>query len=574
MHTKFLAAAVALLAVVTSAHAARRSDLSLEQLGRFETGVFDEGAAEIIAHDPESQQLFVINADAKTVDVLDLADPMRPTKVNEIDVSDDIEESGGVNSVAVKNGVIAVAVEHDDKQMPGWVAFYDTTGAFLRHIGAGALPDSLAFSPNGRYLVVANEGEPSDDYTTDPEGSVTIIDLGPGVAGATSANADFTPFNGLPLPAGMRAPRPFGATIAQDLEPEFVAISPDSKTAFVTLQENNGLAIVDISSATVTDLLGLGTKDHSMPGYGLDASNEDGAVQIQNWPVHGTYMPDSIAAFRTKGATYLITANEGDGRDYRYESTEEECTERGLEYEDEDGECIAYTDETRVKDVDLAPDAFPNLAKYGVGSLDELQSDEKLGRLKMLSTEGDRGDGTYEHIYAFGARSITIWDAQGNPVFDSGDVMETITAMVFPDDFNSTNDENGSFDDRSDDKGPEPEGVVVGSIYGRSYAFVGLERMGGIMVFDVTHPGETRFVDYANNRDYSVDNDALEAGEAGDLGPEGLAFISKEDSPIGYPLLVVGSEVSGTTTIWKIRGGKPAPRRPAGGGRRVPIGRR
>lgn len=567
MPTRFLWAAGLLIAAATNVHAANK-DIALEQLGRFETGVFDEGAAEIVAHDPDTQQLFVINADAKTIDVLDISDPMAPTKVDEIDVADDIDDTGGVNSVAVKNGLVAVAVEHDDKQMPGWVALYDTAGNFLREIPAGALPDSLAFTPNGSYVVVANEGEPSDDYKTDPEGTVTVVDLRPGVPGATASTADFSAFEGLPLPAGMRAPRPFGATLSQDLEPEFVAISHDSKTAFVTLQENNAIAIVDIKSATVTDLVGLGTKDHSLPGNALDASNDDDAIRIENWPVHGAFMPDSIAAFKTKGKTYLITANEGDGRDYRFDATQEECEGEGLEYDDEEEECIAFTDETRVGDVELDPAAFPDF------DLDELQSKPELGRLKMISTEGDRGDGVYESIYSFGGRSITIWDAEGNRVFDTGDTMETITAMAFPDDFNSTNDENGSFDDRSDDKGPEPEGVVVGMAFGRSWAFVGLERMGGIMVFDVTDPTKTRFVTYANNRDYWVGNDDLEAGEAGDLAPEGLAFISEEDSPIGYPLLVVGNEVSGTTTIWKVKRDYELPnRRPARRGR-LAISRR
>mgnify|MGYP001823628536 FL=1 len=173
----------------------------------------------------------------------------------------------------------------------------------------------------------------------------------------------------------------------------------------------------------------------------------------------------------------------------------------------------------------------------------------------MHTTEGNGGDDEYEEIHSFGARSITIWDTAGNVVWDSGDIMEQVTAEYLPDDFNSTNDENDTFKNRSDDKGPEPENVVVGRAFGRQYAFVGLERVGGIMIFDISDPANGRYVAYHNNRNFSAENnddDNLEGKDAGDLGPEGIAFIKAEDSPNGEPLLVVGNEVSGTTTIWQI----------------------
>ena len=544
---------LAILVAFGTAEAANTKDVSLAEIGRFETGVFDEGAAEIVAYDAVGQTVFVINADARTVDLLNISDPTSPSLAGFIDVSSDLPDSGGVNSVAVHDGLVAVAVENDDKQANGWAAFYDTAGNFIAAVPAGPLPDAIAMTPNGQYALVANEGEPSDDYTNDPEGSITVIDLRDGAANATAATAGFTAFNG-GAPAGVRISGP-GASVAQDLEPEFIAISHDSKTAWVSLQENNAVAVVDIRSATVTGLVGLGNKDHSLPGNGLDASNEDGAINIRNWPVLGTFMPDTIAAFRVKGQTYLVTANEGDGREYFFdiepedllpEETEADACTRlgGLDYDDDDG-CLSWIDETRVKDVALDP-SF-------TAADPDIQDEDQLGRLKMLTTEGNLdGDEEYEEIHVFGARSITIWSADGTLLADTGDTMEQITALTLPDDFNSTNDENGSFDDRSDDKGPEPEGVVVGKVRGRQYAFVGLERVGGIMTFDVSIPSEPRFVDYVNNRDFSADNDAVENGMAGDLGPEGLVFINEEDSPNGQPLLVVGNEVSGTTTIYQV----------------------
>jgi hypothetical protein len=559
--------AVAVAAAVSNAEAAKEKNIGLEVIGTFETNVFDEAAAEIVSHDPKTQRLFVVNSDAGEVDVLDISDPTNPQRAFSIDVAEDLPLSGGVNSVAVsKRGIVGVAVENGNSQANGWAAFYDTDGNFLGSAPAGALPDAITFTPNGRFALLANEGEPSDNYQVDPEGSVTIVDLTRGVARARTRQADFKAFNDQPLPEGLRAPRPFGATLAQDLEPEFIAVSPNSRTAYVSLQENNGVAVVDIRRGKVTGLLGLGAKDHSLPGNALDASNRDQMINIQNWPTNGLYMPDTINAFQARGGTFLITANEGDGREYGYE-IEEGATQDDVvacehlinasggfnageaDFDDQDNmdpaddslECIVYLDEIRIKDMALDPMAFPNAGM--------LQMDENLGRLKAVGTEGDEGeDGDWETLFNYGARSFTIWNTNGEIVYDSGDIIEYVTAMASPANFNSTNDENQTFDDRSDDKGPEPESAIVGKAFGRQWAFVGLERVGGIMVFDVTRPADSRYVTYVNNRDF----DATDILKAGDLGPEGLYFIKASESPIREPLLVVGNEVSGTTTLYRV----------------------
>lgn len=488
------------------------AQVSLDVLGTYASGVFDEGAAEISAYDPGSMRLFVTNADANTLDVLDLSDPADPTKLFEVDLS---PAGGGVNSVAVHAGLVAVALEAEVKQDPGLVVFLDVDGRPRGAAQVGALPDMLTFTPDGRYLLVANEGEPDDDYLVDPEGSISIIDLQHGVAGLTVATAGFEAFDAADLDPAVRIFGP-GASVAQDLEPEFIAVSPNGRVAWVSCQENNALAIVDVAAARVVDIVALGFKDHGAAGNALDPSNEDGGIAVANWPVFGMYQPDAIAVVEHDGLPYVLSANEGDARDY-------------------DG----FSEEARIKDLVLDPGFAP-----------QLQDDDQLGRLTTTTVGGDTdGDGDKDVLFAFGARSMSVWGPQGDLVWDSGDLLEQVTAAALPDHFNSTNDENGTFDNRSDDKGPEPEGITVGIIGDATYAFLGLERVGGIVVFDVTDPTAPVFVEYVNNRDFAGD---AEAGTAGDLGPEGLVFIPAAEGPDGRDLLVVSNEVSGTTTIYHV----------------------
>ncbi|MBT2972076.1 MAG: choice-of-anchor I family protein [Candidatus Thiodiazotropha sp. (ex Ctena orbiculata)] len=500
-------------------------DLNLSVIGQYQTGIFDDSAAEIVAHDPRSQRLFAINASKNSVDVLDINDPTNPQLIGTIDATD---LGAGANSVAVHKGVVAVAIEADDKQAPGVVAFYDAVDlSLINSVQVGALPDMVTFTPNGKYLLVANEGEPNDDYTVDPEGSISIIELKHGASHAKVRTADFTRFNDHADKLKKRGIRIFGpgATVAQDLEPEYITISKNSKRAWVSLQEANALALVDIRRAKVLKLLPLGTKDHSLPENALDVSNRDDMINIANWPIKGMYQPDAIASYKFRGRTFIVTANEGDSRDY-------------------DG----FSEEERVGDLPLDETAFPDAAT--------LQENENLGRLKITTVNGDsNGDGDYDEIYSYGARSFSIRNARGKLVYDSADDFERITAEQLPDDFNSNNDENDSFDSRSDDKGPEPEGVALGKIEDRTFAFVGLERVGGIMVYDITNPHRVSFIEYLNNRDFSVDAELPDGSTnplVGDLGPEGITFIDEDDSPVESPLLVVGNEVSGTTTIYSI----------------------
>jgi hypothetical protein len=919
-HQRILsAAALATLAAPVLAQ------IELSPIGQYTTGAFGQTSAEISAYDPASKRLFVTSATLNTVDVVDLADPTAPLKLFTIDAA---LYGAGVNSVAVSGGVVALAVEASPKTDPGSVVFLDVNGVYLSQVTVGALPDMLTFAPSGTRVLVANEGEPNDDYSIDPEGSISVIDLSAGAASVTQADvktADFLAFNGVALDPSIRIFGP-GATVAQDLEPEYIAVSEDGAVAWVTLQENNALARVDVASATVTDLLPLGAKNHdggykqfdfeslpllgttaageeiavggfsglffegfgpggvmhfvthgdrgpnaepvnvdgdaalerpfALPGFqpalirfelqprtgamkltetiplfradgtpltglpnlagsagfahadeepvdlfgqplpldplgldlegvvrspsgeywtceeyrpsiarfsasgrllaryvpegsnaggvltgierlpavyaqrranrgfeaiawdgglvyafvqspldnpdvandasskksvhvrvlafdpvseqtvgqylyvieggtsdkigdavrvgpgrfwlierddatglearkavyeidlagatnlhllpdsivgpggtlelltpaglalagivpvsktlvidldaagfdradkheglafigpgtiavlndndfqlegtfdtatglltpngdptlpmvalltleritrtSLDASDRDLGVRVRNWPVFGLYMPDAIDHFRVGSEDFLVLANEGDARDY-------------------DG----FAEEERIKDLDLDPGVFP--------AADALQADEQIGRLTVTTTEGDEdGDGDYEKLFAFGARSISIRKGDGTLVWDSGDLLERITAEAHPTFFNSTHDDNDSFDTRSDNKGPEPEGAVVGEVDGRTYAFVGLERDSGIAVFDVTSPSAPVFVQYLTTRDFAGDP---AAGTAGDLGPEGLVFVPAAQSPTSEALLIVSYEISGSVRVFRI----------------------
>lgn len=491
-----------------------RLDFGIDQIpvvGRYAAGGDEQldAGAEITAHDPASQRLFITNGAETTLDIVDISDPTLPTLVDQIDIT---PFGAGLNSVAVKDGLVAVTVENADGNDPGSIIFFDTDGNLVGGSQAGVLPDMVTFTPDGRYVLVANEGEPTDEG--DPEGSISVIDTGVSGFIKPSTLIDFRDFDGSEEALRERGVRIFpDRSASQDFEPEYIAVSPDSTIAMVTLQENNAVAKLDLGTMRVTDILPLGAKDHELTGNGLDASDRDGGINIANWPVFGLFMPDAIGSFEVDGETYFVTANEGDARD-----------------EDE-----------RVKDLTLDPDAFPDA--------EALQADENLGRLDVSTIDGDPdGDGDFDQLFSYGGRSFTILDANGNQVYDSGDLLEQIVASQLPV-FHNANDGNDSFDTRSDNKGPEPEGLVTFSRDGAPYVAVGLERAGGFALFELSDPTAPVFKGYVNSRNPEGEDGTLEAG---DISPEGLIYIDAMDSPNGAPLLVVTHEISGTTTLYQL----------------------
>ena len=488
--------------------------LELTPLGGFKHGSFKTSAAEISAYDPASRRLFVTNSETKVIDVLDISDVTAPKKLGSIALT---AFGGGPNSVAVRNGVVAVAVDGKDKQGPGHVAFFRAADlGLIGQVEVGAMPDMVIFSPDGRYVLAADEGEPDPkDMGRDPEGTVAVIDVSAGFDKATVRLAGFRAFNGLAIP-GSKPVRP-GASFAQGAEPEYIAISADGATAFIGLQEVNALATVDIATARVTAVTGLGFKSYE--ACPTDVSDKDSKIAIKPHPhVFGLYQPDGIAFFQTGGRGYIVSANEGDSQDWP-----------------------AFSEEKRVKELKLDPTVFPSPA--------EQQGDWALGRLKTTTLMGDAdGDGDLDEIYSYGARSMSVWGLDGTLVADTCDAIERQTASRGMKGFNLNHEDEGG-DNRSDDKGPEPEGVAVGVVGGRPYAFVGLERDGGVMVFDLSDPAHPAPAGYGATRNLDM---TPTAPASGDQGPEGVLFIPAETSPSGEPLLVVSYEVSGTTRIWRI----------------------
>lgn len=501
----------------------RKAEPSLEELGSFKTGAFGESATEIVAYDKESQQIFVTNAKDKTIDIIDVSTPENPVRTHQISLAPYGKQA---NSCAVKNSILVAAVENNNPQENGCLVFFNMNGTHLRTVQAGAMPDMVTFTPDGNYVISANEGEPNGAYDVDPEGSITIVDISGGIDTAMVFQAGFTQFNGQKAQLLEKGVRIFGpkATTAMDLEPEYIAVSSDSKQAFITLQENNAVALLDIAGHTITDIYPLGYKDHMASGNGLDGA-ADGKISITNLPLLGMYQPDSISSVEIAGVTYLVTANEGDAR----------------EYSDDTKPGSGFSEEIKIKNADLDPDTFAN------GDL--IKAD--LGSFKVTTTGDLDNDGDLDRLFSFGGRSFSIWKASAGSfeqVYDSADSFEQIIAQTSSDFFNVSNDDN-ELESRSAKKGPEPEALTTGFINGRWIAFVGLERQGGIMVYDISNPLSPLFLDYINTRNYTADP---ESGDAGDLGPEGFMFVPAKESHTGFPMLIVASEISGTVTMYKI----------------------
>lgn len=446
--------------------------------------------SEISAYDSINQRIYSTNSDQEGLLVLSLT-------ANGLDSLDFIDLSmyGSPTSVAVANGIVAVAVPDAIAQNNGQVIFIDNTFTILSTVTVGALPDMVTFTPNGEYVLVANEGEPSNDYLVDPEGSVSVIDISGGIASATVQTAGFGAFT----IGSLTNVRIFGngtTNVAADLEPEYIAVNGASTTAYIALQENNAIAVLDIATATITDIIGLGYKDLGDPANYIDGTDDDGLQgNFKDWDnVYGMYQPDAIAIVNIGGTEYLLTANEGDARDY-----------------------AGYSEEARVSDVVLDPTVFPNAAV--------MQLDEELGRLKITTSQGDiDNDGDFDELYAYGGRSFSIWDLNGNLIFDSGNEFDAILANNFPGNY-ATN--------RDDDKGSEPESIAVTQMGGKTFAFIGLERAAGVMVYDITNPASATFVNYFNENGV-------------DQSPEGLLVINASNSPSGKPLLISTNEADGS----------------------------
>ncbi|ALL05213.1 alkaline phosphatase [Pedobacter sp. PACM 27299] len=463
------------------------------EIGSYTVG--GAGAAEITAFDPSTNRLFVVNNTEgnNRIEVIDFKDPAAMKSIGSIPVA---PYGGLVNSVSVHDGKLAAAIESTNKQENGKVVVFKTSDySEIKVVSVGALPDMVTFSPDGKYILSANEGEPNDAYTVDPAGTVSIISVANNYAVNT---IDFSAFTGQKAALMSKGFRVFGPgnDFLKGIEPEYITVSEDSKTAWVTLQENNAIAKINIDSKTITDIFPLGFKDYNLDGNEIDPSDKDNATILGKWKVKGMYLPDAIGLVESGGIPYLFTANEGDAREYG-----------------------GFSELQRIKDksIVLDPTAFPNASL--------LKKDEQLGRLNITTTLGDTdGDGDYDELYSFGARSFSAWNGNtGMQVYDSKNELDVKTIAA------------GFYDEtRSDDKSVEPEGIAIGSMGSKKIAFVGMERADAVAVYDVSSPAKPVFLQL------------LKTGDA----PEGVLFIAAKNSPTKKSLLLVSSEGDGQIKVY------------------------
>jgi DNA-binding beta-propeller fold protein YncE len=506
------------------------------------------GVSEIVSYHAESRSIFITVDTAtapssfqrislKNLTSTVLANPSTASNLEAggvISVAQHVNGSGftagGVQTLAISGNLMAIAVQATPKTDLGVVAFYrlDSQGnaTYLKKVTVGSLPDGMAFSPDGSKLVIANEGELSVNFATDgidPVGSISIIAVANGIPADSATTLDFSAFNAganraSELPADVRIGRP-GATVAQDMEPEYVTISADNSQAFVTLQENNAVAVVNLTSNRIDRIIPMGYKNHGLAANAIAASDKVSAtspfVLKPYVNLFGIYMPDGIASFSVNGTSYFITANEGDDRDDFLPTGQKETIRVGS------------------SSVVLSSSAFPTAT--------DLKKDADLGRLTVFSTMGRNSSGQYDRLYTLGGRSFSIYNAStGAQVYDSGSDLETLAYSTMAGSLLSKDQVLG----RLDNKGPEPESVVVGQVNQKTYAFVALERSSAILMYDLTNPAAPKFVQWLQNTTDLTN---------GDISPEGLTFVPAAQSPTGQALLVAGHEVSGTVSVWEIK---------------------
>ena len=504
--------------------------ISLTKIGSYDSGYSnkDGGVTEIISYDKVKNNAWVVNGATGKLDILSLEQVTGGISdkipVKSLDIPAMVAkvvpdfQYGDMTSVAVNGdlGIAAVALQDADYSKHGYAAILTTEGELLTMIEAGCQPDNIVFTPDGTKILVANEGESREgigEGIIDPAGSVTVITLDTAdVQKSIAVTVGFEAFDSereTLIENGIIMVKDNLPSV--DFEPEYIAAT--NQKAYVALQENNAIAVLDLDTKEYNGVHSLGYKDLSMEKDALDLV-EDGVYEAKTYDAVSAYMPDGIAVYETEGKVYILTANEGDAREWGDYCNEIKAT-------------VTATDGTEAE--------------------------------KVRTIDAEVTDGLPEgETVLYGARSFSIYRADNDgltKVYDSGNDFETKTAEYFPAYFNISNDDN-AFDSRSPKKGPEPESVVIGKVEDKTYAFTALERIGGIMVYDITDPEKAAFCNYINTRDFSEDPEVVEK-LTGDIAPEGLTFISAENSPSETPILLAAFEVSGTVGAYAV-GEKPA----------------
>ena len=508
------------------------ASLDLTQEARYDAGMTnaDGGVMEIVDYNTVTGWAYAVNGQTgnlTAIAVKDMADSENVDLLdgNDIDVKSIVEANcegftyGDMTSVAVSaDGTkLAAAVQAEGYADNGRVAVFtcnaDGTLTFEQAYETGVQPDMVTFTPDDSRILTANEGEPREGYAdgaVDPAGSVTVIT----VADGTAVNVDFTAYDSNEerqklVDAGIVMKK--DTVPSEDLEPEYIAAGND--TAYVTLQEANAIAVIDLDSLKVEGIYSAGYEDYSTTAVDIDKKDEAYNPAVYE-SLRGIRMPDGVALYSVDGVDYIVTANEGDSREWG-------------DYLNED--------ERDFGDGQTSPTGKITAENSGLTG-------------KVVFFDSSDYDGLDSGLdYVFGGRSFTVFRADKSgltEIYDSGSDFEAKTAEYIPENFNCSNDDK-SLDDRSGKKGPEAESITVGTVGERTYAFIGLERVGGVMVYDITDPAETVYVNYINSRDFSEDI-------AGDDSPEGLCFIPAADSADGNAYLLAACEVSGTVAAYEL----------------------
>lgn len=451
-------------------------ELSSYSVGRTNA---DGGVAEIVTYNKKDKVFYLVSGVTQSIDLVKINSDGSTERKKRIEIGKILEDkninAGDVTSVSYSDekNLLAVAVQDEDYKNNGHIVILDKDGNYKEAYECGVQPDMVTFTKDGKYIISADEGEPREGYVNgiDPKGSVTIID----VENKSTNKVEFNINRVEALNNGVLLKK--DSNPAEDLEPEYIAVSDDNKTAFISLQENNAIASIDIESGDINYVKGLGFIDHSLEGNEIDAvrgKGKNAKIDIKNDNFLGTPMPDGIAFLSKNGKDYILTANEGDAREWGKKKNKYENTK-------------------------------------------SKKFDEKADK-KTEYLDNDKTDGLDENkIYLLGGRSFSIYDASNlAKVYNSGSDFEKITARIFPDFFNTSNDEDKGIDEldaRSNKKGPEAENITVLNIKDKTYAIVGLERISGIMIYDITDPSNPVYKDYFNNRIFikSV-NDGEEVG--------------------------------------------------------------
>ena len=533
------ASALPAAAMSTAGYENGNSSLDITMSAHYTSGSFnaDGGVMEIVAYNKANGHAYAVNGQDGVLASIDIAGGDTELSSVDIDVKALVSDSdftyGDMTSVAVSSdgSLIATALQDADYDEEGRIALFssDSDGSIelLKVYEAGIQPDMVTFSPDGRYVLTADEGEPREGYDEDdPEGSVTVVSLDDDIVSVIGFEAFDNPLARKAL-ADKGIIMQKGTVPSEDFEPEYIAVG--NNKAYITLQEANAVAVLDLDSMLFTGVYTVGLEDYSI--VPVDIDKKDDAYNPRTYEtLRGIRMPDGIAYFSVDGNDYIVTANEGDAREWG-------------DYLNED--------ERDFGDGDVSPTGAITAENAGLDG-------------KVVFLASDDYDGLDDCIdYLYGGRTMTIFRVDDNgleEVFTTADDTERITYSYLPEYYNASND-NAVLDDRSGKKGPEAEAVTVGEVNGRIYAFLALERTGGIMVYDVTEPENSKYVNYINTRDFTSivsGSEIYEDGEldkwvtGGDVAPEGLAFASAEDSPTGEALLIAAFEVSGTVAVYTL----------------------